>query len=77
MSYSSLQEALDMQFQQAKMYNRAGTLVSLSLDTVQSAQNDVNSAVVLAASLADTSGTRHIAILRVGCIERSPVGNRA
>jgi hypothetical protein len=58
MSYSSLQQAFDGSFQQAMLYNKAGELVHLSLDSVKSAMDDLNNSTsYLAVSLADTPGT--------------------
>jgi hypothetical protein len=57
MTYSGFKEALDSGLHQVLMYNKAGQLVSLNLDSVRSAMVDQDNSTSYSIALSDAPGT--------------------
>ena len=57
MTYSGFKEALDSGLHQVQMYNKAGQLVSLNLDSVRSATVDQDNSTSYSIALSDGPGT--------------------
>jgi hypothetical protein len=57
MTYSGFKEAMDSGLHQVLMYNKAGQLVSLNLDSVRSAMVDQDNSTTYSIALSDAPGT--------------------